>query len=108
MHLRFPLTIAPLAVLATVALVFSVAGSGVAAPSLDIKEQALLEFVNGYRQENGLGTLVPSAELNAAADWFANDMASKGYFPDNHVDSLGRTPTQRGAAFGYPWGWAKT
>ena len=31
-------------------------------------------------------------------------MASKGYFADDHIDSLGRNPTQRGAAFGYPWG----
>ncbi|MFQ5352470.1 MAG: CAP domain-containing protein, partial [Candidatus Binatia bacterium] len=37
-------------------------------------------------------------------DWFANDMASKNYFPSNHEDSLGRGPGQRGAAFGYPWG----
>jgi len=43
--------------------------------------------------------------LMQAAQWFAEDMATKDYFPDDHVDSLGRDPGQRATAFGYSWSW---
>jgi len=104
MKLRTTLAALITVTLAIMLLILSTTVPAAADPSLNAKEQALLQMVNEYRQDNGLGNLVPSTRLNAAADWFANDMASKGYFPDDHIDSLGRNPTQRGAAFGYPWG----
>lgn len=90
--------------LASALILLSASVPAAADPSLDAKEETLLQLLNEYRQDNGRDSLAPSAELNAAADWFANDMVSKGYYADDHLDSLGRNPTQRGADFGYPWG----
>ncbi|MFQ5880606.1 MAG: CAP domain-containing protein [Dehalococcoidia bacterium] len=65
------------------------------------EEQALLDLINDYRSRNGLGTLTLSPPLMATAQWMAQDMASNGYF--SHTDSLGRSPFQRMAAFGYDY-----
>ena len=69
--------------------------------ALDSEEQAFLNVINKYRQDNGLRTLSLNAKLNAAADWMSNDMAAKNYF--SHTDSLGRDPFQRMADFGYDY-----
>lgn len=78
-------------------------GGSEAAPSLDSEEQAFLQLINEYRQQNGRSPLVTDSRLNAAADWFANDMANDNYFPFDHVDNEDppRGPGQRGAAFGF-------
>jgi len=68
-------------------------------PLLSGEEQALLEYVNGYRIENGLNPLTISPTLTEAARWMSQDMADSDYF--SHTDSLGRNPFQRMAASGY-------
>jgi uncharacterized protein YkwD len=78
------------------------APSGTAGSTLDIEEQALLDLLNRYRAEQGSPPLTLDDRLTAAADWMSNDMAENGYF--SHVDSLGRDPNARVAAFGYPGG----
>ena len=70
-------------------------------PTLDSEEQYFLTLINNYRQSNGLQPLQVSISLTNASKWFSNDMASKNYFPSDHVDSLGRGPSQRMADFGY-------
>ncbi len=70
-------------------------------PTLDAEEQALLKLVNEYRVQNGLQPLKVSIALTNAAKWMSGDMSAKNYFPYNHVDSQGRDPFQRMAAFNY-------
>jgi uncharacterized protein YkwD len=70
--------------------------------SLDGEEQAFLGLINGYRQQNGLGALGISTNLNRAAAWMVNDLAANNYF--SHTDSLGRSPYQRAIDCGYPSG----
>lgn len=74
----------------------------IAEPALDDAEIEFLELLNEYRAENGRGPLTADAVLDTAADWHSNDMANNNYF--SHFDSLGRSPTQRAASFGYPSG----
>ncbi|HZS07245.1 MAG TPA: CAP domain-containing protein [Blastocatellia bacterium] len=76
-------------------------------PTLDSEEQQFLTLINNYRAQNGLGPLQVSATLTNASKWFSQDMAAKNYFPSNHVDSLGRDPFVRMAAFGYNYQTAK-
>ena len=70
-------------------------------PTLDSEEQYFLTLINNYRQSNGRQPLQVSISLTNAAKWFSNDMASRNYFPSDHVDSLGRGPSLRMAEFGY-------
>ncbi|PFG75174.1 CAP domain-containing protein [Tepidiforma thermophila] len=70
--------------------------------ALDSEEQAFLALINQYRAQNGLGPLTISTNLNRAAAWMVEDMATKGYF--SHTDSLGRSPYQRAIDCGYPSG----
>ncbi|HUF52287.1 MAG TPA: CAP domain-containing protein [Dehalococcoidia bacterium] len=72
-------------------------------PALDTYEQTFLTLINQYRAQHGLGPLVTDSRLNAAADWFANDMANDDYFALNHYDNEDppRSPGQRAAAFGF-------
>ena len=56
----------------------------------DAEEQSLLGLVNQYRATNGLPALTAHPTVTKAAAWFSRDMASKNYFPPNHVDSNGR------------------
>ena len=62
---------------------------------VDSEEQALLGLINNYRWANGKNALVMGAPVTTAAVWFSRDMATKNYFPYNHVDSNGRTIDQR-------------
>jgi uncharacterized protein YkwD len=91
-----------------VSLLFAVvalspSGRSHAAASLDGEEQAFLTLINNYRAQNGKGALVTDDRLNAAADWFATDMANDNYFAFNHYDNENppRSPGQRAAAFGF-------
>ena len=75
-------------------------------PPLTDDEAALLSLINDYRVQNGLSPLGVSPTLTAAARWMSADMAENGY-QGNHIDSLGRTPPERIADFGYAgsgWG----
>ncbi len=72
-------------------------------PSFDGEEQALLTLINNYRAQNGRAPLATDCRLNAAADWFANDMATDNYWANNHHDNEDppRSPGERAAAFGF-------
>ena len=70
-------------------------------PVLDSEEWAFLTLINNYRQQNGLGTLQVSAALEASSQWMSTDMVTHNYVA--HTDSLGRGPSARFAAFGYPY-----
>src|SRR5204863_151458 len=70
-------------------------------PTLDSEEQQFLTLINNYRAQNNLVPLQVSVTLTNSSKWFSQDMATKNYFPSNHVDSLGRDPFVRMAAFGY-------
>jgi hypothetical protein len=59
-----------------------------------------LNLINSYRQQNGKAALSEDQNLTNAACWFASDMAVKNYFPADHVDSQGRTMSQRLTDFG--------
>jgi uncharacterized protein YkwD len=70
-----------------------------AAPALDSEEQAFVNLINNYRAQNGKAPLALNTDLNEAADWMSNDMGVHSYF--EHIDSLGRNPTERMCHFGY-------
>ncbi len=82
-------------------------------PSYDSQEAQFLSLINSYRESNGRSDLQSQQDLDEASDWFATDMATQNYYGgdqycyDNfhappHCDSLGRNPSQRAQAFGYP------
>jgi uncharacterized protein (TIGR03437 family) len=99
---RLPVT--RLFIVALLALI-SIAAIPVSAqtPTLDAEEQALLKLINDYRVQNGLQPFKVSIALTNAAKWMSGDMSAKNYFPYNHVDSQGRDPFQRMAAFSYAY-----
>src|SRR5438067_12583687 len=65
----------------------------------DGEEQAMLNGINGYRQQNGLPPLVVSPTLTRAAAWMSHDLAAGRYF--SHTDSLGRSSGTRMVDCGY-------
>ena len=69
------------------------------APLLSGEEQTLLDYINSYRIENSLTPLSVSPTLTATARWMSQDLGDNDYF--SHTDSLGRSPFQRMAIFGY-------
>jgi uncharacterized protein YkwD len=71
-----------------------------AAVPLDSEEQSLLELINEYRREKGLGPLGASISLTNAANWHSQDMRRHNYL--NGTDSQGRTPAARSRAYGFP------
>jgi uncharacterized protein YkwD len=73
-------------------------------PAIEPVEAEFLALINQYRAENGRGALVLHPNLNAAADWFAWDMAIDNYWGAGHWDneSPPRLPPDRAVAFGYP------
>jgi uncharacterized protein YkwD len=113
---RLTLLVAALALFALAAVRFAHPTPSAADPSLDTQETQFLALLNNYRESQGLGDLVPQGDLNAAADWYATDMATKNYYggatpngnfcaqfnEEAHCDSLGRLPGARLTAFGYP------
>jgi hypothetical protein len=80
-----------------------------AAVALDAQETEMCRLINDYRASKGLGPLLVSEKLTAAADWYSTDMATKNYVNPDHTDSLGRTIKQRIVAFGYDYNtsWAE-
>ncbi len=66
---------------------------------LDAQELELLELVQTYRAENGLGGLTLLVELTDAAEWMADDIAQRGFL--SHIDSQGRDIKSRQAVFGW-------
>ena len=67
---------------------------------LDATEQQVLDLINEERARNGLGPLVPTQTLDAAADWMAQDIATMAQL--SHTDTLGRGLRDRLNAFDYP------
>ena len=70
------------------------------------EEQRLLELINGYRQENGVGPLVLSGMLSTSAQRHSEDMAAHDFFSHSTRESSyypGRSgPADRAAREGYP------
>ncbi len=91
------------AALALAAMVSLGARETGADPSFDGEEQAFLTLINDFRAQNGRAPLATDCRLNAAADWFANDMAIDNYWANNHHDNEDppRSPGERAAAFGF-------
>lgn len=71
--------------------------------AVDAEEQQLLDLVNNYRVTNGRSALTMDTAVTRAAAWFSRDMATKSYFPANHVDSNGRDIPSRLTWCGVPW-----
>jgi LPXTG-motif cell wall-anchored protein len=71
-----------------------------------IEEQRLLELIKGYRQENGVGPLVPSEVLSTSAQRHSEDMATHGFLSHSTKESSyypsGSSPADRAAREGYP------
>lgn len=64
------------------------------------EEVELLNLINNYRAQNGLGKLVLSQKLTQAAAAHSADMASKNYFQHNSLN--GASFSDRIKATGYP------
>ncbi len=73
--------------------------SASSAKFLNCEEARFLVLINMYRAQNGLGPLRVSKAATLASRWHAQDMGEKSYF--SHTDSLGRSPWERTAQFGY-------
>lgn len=67
---------------------------------IDDTEQRVLDLINEERARNGLGALVATQTLDAAADWMARDIATMSQL--SHTDTLDRGLRDRLNAFGYP------
>ena len=67
---------------------------------MDDTEQRILDLINDERARNGLGPLVATQTLDAAADWMAQDIATMAQL--SHTDTLGRGLRDRLNAFDYP------
>lgn len=63
-------------------------------------EQEVLELINEERARNGLGPLVATQTLDAAAAWLAADLSTIDAL--DHTDTLGRGLRERLSAFDYP------
>src|SRR5436190_13860193 len=87
------------------AVAFAFTQSAPAQTTLDSEELAFVQIINNYRQQNGLAPLQVSLAMTNAAKWMSTDMGTIRYF--DHIDSLGRDPYVRMAAFGYPYQVAK-
>lgn len=107
-----PLTLAGLgAVLTAAAMVVVLAGARTESAraltncstntaALNAAEQNVVDLLNAYRVQNGVGPLKVSPGLSRAAAFMSEDMFAKGYF--NHFEPSGRSPFQRAVDCGYP------
>ncbi len=68
--------------------------------AMSAAEREVLELVNEERARNGLGPLVATETLDAAAAWLAADLSTIDGL--NHTDTLGRSLRDRLNAFDYP------
>lgn len=102
---------AGLAVIASVVVVFIglslsraphsfASGNCSADPSFELKERALLEQINGYRQANGRLPLVVSESLSRAAQWKVQHVAEQNYFAHDDIP-IGRSWGRRISDCGY-------
>ncbi len=66
-----------------------------------LEEGRFFSLINDYRSARGLPTLNRSSILTNASRWMSADMGRHKYF--SHVDSKGRRPSVRMAAFGYTY-----
>jgi uncharacterized protein YkwD len=71
--------------------------------TVDAEEQQLLDLVNTYRANNGRAPLTMDTAVTRAAAWFSRDMATRNYFPANHVDMNGRDIPTRLTWCGAGW-----
>jgi len=71
-----------------------------ASADVDDVEQEVLDLINEERAANGLGPLVATQTLDAAAQWMAVDLSTIDGL--NHTDTLGRGLRDRLNAFDYP------
>ena len=69
------------------------------AQQLSAPEQRIVQLINQARIAQGLGPLVLTPELNAAAKAHAEDMAARGYM--EHTAPNGSTPQTRAIKAGY-------
>ncbi|OIP57237.1 MAG: hypothetical protein AUK12_05005 [Candidatus Levybacteria bacterium CG2_30_37_29] len=81
--------------------IFTLSGAADDIPTLDSEEQAFLPLINAFRAEIGAPALKVSVNLTKASQWMARDLAQRGIL--SHTDSLGRTPQERVAFFGYSY-----
>lgn len=81
-------------------LFFSTLYLGVFVVPVKADTTGFLSLINSYRQQNGIGILAEDQNLTNAACWFAADMGTNNYFPSDHVDSQGRSMSQRLTDFG--------
>lgn len=70
------------------------------ASPLNHAERRVVAKINMYRARHGLPQLRVNRKLTRAAEWMARDMGRHRRF--GHIDSRGRDPFARIAAFGYP------
>jgi len=86
-------------------LVFGLARSEQAV-ALESDEGRLLDLINAYRAENGLGALSPSPTLQTAAERHSEDMSTYGFFSHTTQASsyyaVGSGHADRVQAEGYP------
>ncbi len=94
-------TVLPVALALTFALRTS---DSHADPAIDSFEADFLDLINEYRVNNQAQPLGLNLQLNAAADWFACDMARDSYFGHFDNESPSRSPGGRAAYFGYSGG----
>jgi uncharacterized protein YkwD len=66
-------------------------------------EDQLPGLIKDYRRAHHAPPLTGQPRLQAAAAWYAADMARNDSFSHTHVDSLGRPPEDRFRQFGYRW-----
>lgn len=71
-------------------------------PSIDSEEQAFLQQINQYRQQNNRGPLKLSTTLNKAAAWKSLDMANNNYVAHDDTPS-GRSWIDRIRDCGYTY-----
>lgn len=71
-------------------------------PSIDSEEQAFLQQINQYRQQNSRGPLKLSTTLNKAAAWKSLDMANNNYVAHDDTPS-GRSWIDRIRDCGYTY-----
>ncbi|MEJ6477065.1 MAG: CAP domain-containing protein [Octadecabacter sp.] len=81
------------------ACVTTSAPQGGGAPLAAVPTSGVGGLLNAQRAANGLGPVVPNAQLAAAAHGHAQDMVQRGYFA--HEAPNGATPAARAQAQGY-------
>ena len=79
---------------------FAIQTPTTAEAAMSAAEHEVLELINEERARNGLGPLVATETLDAAAAWLAADLSTIDGL--DHTDTLGRSLRDRLNAFDYP------